>query len=90
MPFVTPDHRINPDHSIPGDLCYIHYKRMVEAWKAERRWTTAHKIYRKLLEHKRDTPLGDDIAAHDLAWQVFFIKHVMVYEAEKEVENGTI
>lgn len=90
MPFVTPEHRANPDPLIPGDLCYRHYKRMVDRWNRERRWTTAHNIYLDLIKAKRDTPVGDDIAAHDLAWQVFFILKVMPYEEEKIEENGDI
>ncbi len=90
MPFVTKDHRIAPDMAIPGDLCYCYYKVMVSRWKAEPRWTTAHKIYIDVLQGKRDKVVGDDLAAMDLAWQVFFQKYVMPYEDKKETENGTI
>jgi hypothetical protein len=73
----------------PGDLCYVHYKKMVDKWKANPRWTTAHEIYRDL--YYAGGSLGhDDSIARDLAWQVFFIKYVMRYEDQKELENGTI
>jgi|WetSurMetagenome_2_1015567.scaffolds.fasta_scaffold73242_3 hypothetical protein len=85
MPFVTQDHRDNPDISIPGDRCYQYYKQLVDAWKKEPRWTTAHQLYRWI----RYETFADPAAA-ELAWQVFFIKYVMPYEDKKEQENGTI
>jgi pentatricopeptide repeat protein len=89
MPFVTASHRIAPDPTIPGDRCYVHYKRMVDAFKKERRWTTANNIYKEMIESRPYKSL-DESVAEELAWQVFFIKYVMPYEDEKERENGTI
>ena len=90
MPFVTPEHRDKPDLTVVGDRCYLHYKRMVDKWKEVPRWTTAHNIYKALMIARRDTNIVDDLAARELAWQVFFQKYVMVYEDEKEIENGSI
>lgn len=96
MPFVTQDKRDLIDiHGIaaltdpqPGDLCYVYYKPMVDVWKENPRWTTAHNIYKKMII---DLPLGSDHkAANLLAWQVFFAFHVVPYEKEAEKRNGTI
>jgi hypothetical protein len=73
----------------PGDRCYFFYKQMVDRWKANPRWTTAHEIYKELMY----TPLNGDIdedCAKELAWQVFFINYVMPYEDVREEINGTI
>lgn len=88
MPFVTQEHREKPDVSIPGDLCYIHYKYLVTEWKKEPRWTTAHQLYKDYVCCATDN--DNDAVACSLAWQVFFIKYVMPYEDKKEAENGTI
>ena len=90
MPFVTQEHRLNPDLSVPGDLCYLTYKALVDAWKKEPRWTTAHKLYQRLEHDKCPDPSCNPCVANSLAWQVFFIKYVMPYEDKKEAENGTI
>jgi len=36
----------------PGDRCYFYYKQMVDIWKENPRWTTAHEIYTTM---ERDT-----------------------------------
>lgn len=93
MPFVTQEHREKPDHQIPGDLCYSYYREMMGKWNAERRWTTAHKIFEVIVGKVTRIPRMAsifDISAHFLAFLVFFIKHVMKYEDEKEAENGSI
>lgn len=89
MPFVTQDHRDRPDMSLPGDRCYIYYRQMVESWKANPRWTTANSIY-MLMKYETSSTIASDVAAYELAWQVFFQKYVMPYEDLKEKENGTI
>jgi hypothetical protein len=75
---------------------------MVERWKKEPRWTTAHKIYIDVMRHaaihdcdnchdeEDECTLCDGVAAHDLAWQVFFQLYVMPYELKKREENGDI
>lgn len=97
MPFVTQDHRKDPDMAIPGDICYTYYHEMVRQWKNEPRWTTAHKIYKEMTDSLRHAHVSenfrdgcDQCAGCQLAWQVFFIKYVMPYEDKKEAENGTI
>lgn len=89
MPFVTQDHREKPDILIPGDLCYMYYKSMVEDWKNKPCWTTAHKLYQHMIEF-RDTGNPYTQAAMELAWQVFFQIYVMEYEQRKRQENGDI
>lgn len=89
MPFVTPEHRIAPDPTIPGDRCYKHYQRMMDAWAKERRWTTANSLYKDMLM-RRPYATTDEAIAEELAWQVFFIREVMPYEEEKAKENGEI
>ena len=102
MPFITGESRRMTDTIGPstvGDRCFLHYREMLRAWRASPRWTTAHELYRdkvmvpgmsqpeflnKLLavEHLNDR------AACELAWQVFFNRHVLPYEALKATENG--
>lgn len=103
MPFITPEKRKLVDSDVrlaedKGDLCYYFYKKMIEAWKAERRWTTAHNLYKDMvlnLDHLiilKETKYtrADQITALHLAWQVFFALHVCDYENEKQFENGDI
>jgi len=95
MPFITPDRRkaINErgvgvlTEITPGDICYAYYKPMVDAWKANPRWTTAHNIYKDMLGCYE---LEETMTAHHLAWQVFFQLYVMPYELKKQAENGDI
>ena len=85
MPFVTQEHRDKPDLTIPGDLCYLSYKSLVDAFRANRRWTNAHNLTRHFFKIE-----SDEETANFLAWMVWFIKEVMPYEDEKEAENGKI
>ena len=80
------------DEAEAGDLCYVHYKKMVEKWKANPRWMTAHEIYKEWFwDYEQHIDMnGDDITAARLAWQVFFNIHVMPYELKKRAENGDI
>ena len=78
----------------PGDRCYVYYKPMVDKWKANPRWSTAHGIYKELYQ---EFPLlvngekdWESMVARDLAWQVFFQLYVMPYELKKREENGDI
>lgn len=102
MPFTTPASREKyPDSKAldynllqaglsgqVGDKCMIFYRIMHRAWKAAPRWTTAHNLFKGLLDSTFDTP--DDEAAAWLAWQVFFNLHVMPYEIKKREENGEV
>jgi hypothetical protein len=83
----------------PGDRCYFYYKEMVDKWKANPRWTTAHEIYKSMIKESVDDicinkddleRYIDNITARQLAWQVLFIKYIMPYEDEKEEQNGSI
>ena len=71
----------------PGDRCYVHYKRMVDAWNKEPRWTTAHVLARDAAMESTDP---DENTASFLAFLVFFNTHVMPYELKKREENGDI
>jgi len=88
MPFITPEDRKRTDETgawkAVGDLCYMKYKPMIEAWRRERRWTTAHNIFQKTFD------VNDEQAAKTLAFLVFFVKEVMPYEDAKVKENGDI
>ena len=97
MPFITKERRENiAQYGLgwlkdvaPGDRCYVFYKSMVDRWKAHPSWTTAHQMFNEIL--LKNEHLGnDDFTAKHLAWQVFFIKYVMPYENQKEIENGAI
>jgi len=94
MPFVEQYRRVanlNLLNEIqPGDLCYIHYKRMVDQWRANPRWTTAHEIYRDLMISPTVAIDVNEQVARRLAWQVFFQLHVIPYELQKRDENGDI
>lgn len=86
MPFVEQTHR-NPEH-LPccvGDQCYIEYKKLIDAFRADRRWTTAHNLTKDWFELS-----DDEETAHFLAYMVFFCKEVLKYEDEKEKANGSI
>lgn len=87
MPFITQESRLKPNPAIPGDRCYLWYRWMIDEWKRERRWTTADKIYAIVMHD--DESLAEQ-RAKELAWQVFFVLHVMDYEQEKMEENGDI
>ena len=95
MPFIKPERRHWIDagkttgREQPGDLCYIHYKRMIDQWKASPRWTTAHNIYADIVFGPNEKDFDNHIAKL-LAWQVFFQLHVIPYELKKRKENGDI
>lgn len=98
MPFITPERRavIHQDgglamlHEVePGDRCYVFYKQMVEKWRANPRWTTAHNLCAEFLE-RAETMSADDMIASRLAWEVFFNIYVLPYEQRKRDENGDI
>lgn len=83
-----------------GDRCFLHYRKMLRAWRASPRWTTAHDLYRDLILVPRlqdavitdnySQRLLDDVVAAELAWQVFFQLHVMSYELQKRTLNGEV
>ena len=77
---------------------------MVEKWLAHPSWTTAHRIYKDVLDgtwvkvyltSRQETfPVGiddvDQCVAVDLAWQVFFQLYVFDYELQKLEQNGGV
>lgn len=93
MPFIQQDRReplldgtLNP--AVPGDVCFLHYVTMVERWRKNPSWTTAHNIYRSV--RAGDCDSVESQLAMELAWQVFFQLYVMPYEIKKREENGDI
>jgi len=99
MPFIKPERRDlagkgQLTDAQVGDRCYFFYKPMVDEWKKDPRWTTAHKIKKQMLHGLHLTHVGglvcDDCVARHLAWEVFFQKYILPYENQKELEHGTI
>jgi hypothetical protein len=94
MPFTTSEARRMTDSIGPqvvGDKCFLAYRDMLRRWRKSVRWTTAHEIYRDIVDSQRNGNLSlDDQTALELAWQVLFIKHVWPYEQLKCTENGEV
>lgn len=88
MPFVEKSHRDKPDLSIPGDLCYLEYRKIMDEWNKSPRWTTVDKIFKSFIP--MSWLFSDRKRAELLALAVFFCKVVMKYEDEKEALNGEI
>jgi hypothetical protein len=65
MPFVNEDHREKPDAAIPGDRCYLHYKKMLDSWRENPRWTTIDGLL-------ADFIVDEEERAFFLAFLVFF------------------
>jgi hypothetical protein len=63
---------------------------MVDRWRANPRWTTAHEIYKDTIYGPDSLASIEEMTARDLAWQVFFNIHIMDYERKKREENGDI
>lgn len=88
MPFVPQENRKKIKETgaweTVGDLCYMKYQPFIQAWRKERRWTTAHNII------KQEFDITDEQCAKLLAFMVFFCKEVMPYEYEKIQEHGDI
>lgn len=85
MPFVPEEHR-NPDHTpcTVGDQCYVHYKRLLDEWNKEPRWTTFHN------QLKKDFGLTDDQTALITAYTIHWLWNIVPYELDKELESGEI
>jgi hypothetical protein len=69
--------------TIAGDRCYVEYRRMIQAWKDNPRWTTAD----QLLTWLYPNPIK---RAYLLAFLVFFAMRILPYEIQKIKENGDI
>lgn len=97
MPFIEQGRRIViGKHGLkglaeiqPGDRCYVYYKKLVDEWRKEPRWSTVHRLFRDdaLMISGDDK---DDFTAAYLAWHVFFNIYVMPYEQQKRQENGDV
>jgi hypothetical protein len=83
MPFVSKEHRENPDMMIPGDRCYIEYRAIMARWRANPRWTTVDELAERLYPNpfKR---------AFFLAFLVFFSTQVLDYERLQKEKNGDV
>jgi hypothetical protein len=103
MPFINEESRAKyPDtdgweknlakaatEGVVGDRCFVCYREMIHAWNKSPRWTTAHLIYRNMLDEQPYLGI-DDRTASQLAWQVFFTLYVMPYEWTKREANGEV
>lgn len=83
MPFITKEHRDHPDLEVPGDLCYLEYKYIMEQWRESPRWTTIDQLATRFSPDKHER-------AFFLAFLVFFSLHGMPYEYGKRADNGDI
>lgn len=96
MPFIPHNERVELAEGKPaetvGQRCYLHYVKMAARWNKEPRWTTAHSIYKGVLDARQAASpiITDDLVAQDLAWQVFFQRYVWPYEQEAIKRNGDI
>ena len=110
IPFITPIRREmidddqyysiskTPEGIQPGDRCYFYYKKMIDRWRDNPRWTTAHEIYKDMIYNRNHINYGeyagedeyDEQIAYELAWDVFFQLHIIPYELQKRNENGDI
>ena len=98
MPFIKPEKRPEIDKKglsaakAVGDICYYYYKSMVEKWKKEPRWTTAHNIYKEMARKivEGELPDEDNEIAYGMAYDVFFQLYVMPYELKNRKLNGDI
>jgi hypothetical protein len=77
------------------------YVPMMAAWRASRRWTTAHNLRKKIesgeygqwlypIIEGTEFTRADVNAAVLLAWDVFFGREVLKYEQEMSDKNGEI
>ncbi len=83
MPFVDQEHREKQDFEIPGDRCYIEYRKMMTAWGLAPRWATVDAIAAYIWKDRWQRAMV-------LAFLVFFVLWVMPYEEKKRKENGDI
>ena len=68
----------------PGELCFLEYKKIKDAWAASPRWTTVHDQFRAM------TGCDDEDAAKFLAFLEFYFNHGHPYELDRKAENGDI
>jgi len=110
MPFVSPKDRdrIQVEGSksceTVGDICYVFYKRIMEIWREEPRWRTAHRLYKDFDYEPEGNGYWefvyeqvmckfekiDVICASKLAYKMFWDLHVYDYEIQQLEKNGNI
>ena len=84
MPFVDKNHRQYPNPAVPGDRCYVEYKKLMDMWRDSSRWTTVDEMVEELFGWEETE------RAKFLAFMVFFNLRVMPHELEKREENGDV
>ena len=110
MPYIPPQDRLRIQIEgcsrcvTVGDLCYVFYKRIMEVWRTEPRWTTNHRIYRDFSyapegngywefvyeQVKCKFEKADVICASKLAYKMFWDRHIYDYEIAQMEKNGDI
>ena len=89
MPFIKPEDREpllkgERQPATPGEMCFMEYVPLMDAWKKERRWTTVHNEFKRMMK------CSDEDAAKFLAILEFYVRHVKKYEKEMSDLNGDI
>lgn len=83
----------------PEEVRYVLYRCLGQCFTDNRSSKTVHDMYKHMIldpswaiEMFKDTKWTrpDVVTALQLAWQVLFVKEIMKYELEKELENGPI
>lgn len=95
MPAIKMDRRaplmagdLQPE--VPGDLCFLEYVKLISEWRKERRWTTAHNEFKRVLSEIFGYAWNDKDTAKFLALMEFYAREVHIYEHEKFEENGGV
>lgn len=88
MPFIDQQARLrlstDKPPQVPGEMCYLEYIKLMQAWKKEPRWTTIHNLFVKTFD------VTNEQAAKTLAFLVFFDLHGMEYERIQREKNGDV
>lgn len=95
MPFIKQDKRAplmagDMEPQDKGDHCFLEYVALIAKWRAERRWTTAHNEFKRVLSELFGWEWDDRETAKFLALLEFYAREVHPYENEKVEENGGI
>lgn len=86
MPFIENSRRpgaLTGDNAEPGDICFKHYKALVEMWKAAPRWRTVDEYAKRIWG-------DDDQRAAALGLLVAFHEFIMDYELKQKAKNGDV
>lgn len=95
MLFINPNRRApilagDLEPSEVGDKCFVEYVKLIAKWRKERRWTTAHNEFKRVLTELFGWTWTDTETAKFLALMEFYAREVHRYESEKVEENGDI